>query len=595
MGITTTNPDHEDRVAAGEACYQAALQYRSLGLSPLILCDPDHVGVVHINKNHGTRCNSPGKAPVITWKAFQDRLATEQEMTGWWKQYPIGNVGVVCGQGSGLVRIDADGEAGEALLHEWSQGDLPKTWMFQTPVSGPQRLYAWPRTLPCKSTSKTAEGDHNELRLMGNGEQTVMPPSRHPDGGPYAWVEGHSPDDIPPEKAPVWLLERLRADNKVTTNAAVWLPDDLPEVNLATLNVSDDIRRLILDGVPDGEDRSAPLFKVLQALVTAGCDNNIMAAVALHPDHGISRKPREKGTHWLAQEIERVRAKHDDGTRLIVKTPQPTVVQITVDIPAVVDAGEAAIMALPDGPIVFQRAGSLCRIVQGGKPPKWLRRSPDAPVIRDLTKARVRELAIRAAGFHKYDKRRKRWESAVPPGWFAETLLERGEWSFPLLEGIITAPTLRPDGSLLDAPGYDDLTGLYYLSDGTVFPDMPARPIIDDARTAIGVLKEVFCDFPFEKPEHASTAYAAVMVLCARYAYQGNTPLTAVRSTTRGSGKTLLVDAMTTISNMTTAARWAQTTDEEEERKRLMAVALAGDIAVCIDNITHPFGSGPLD
>jgi hypothetical protein len=52
---------------------------------------------------------------------------------------------------------------------------------------------------------------------------------------------------------------------------------------------------------------------------------------------------------------------------------------------------------------------------------------------------------------------------------------------------------------------------------------------------------------------------------------------------------------MTTVANATTAARWAQTTDEEEERKRLMAVALAGDIAVCIDNITHPFGSGPLD
>jgi hypothetical protein len=43
------------------------------------------------------------------------------------------------------------------------------------------------------------------------------------------------------------------------------------------------------------------------------------------------------------------------------------------------------------------------------------------------------------------------------------------------------------------------------------------------------------------------------------------------------------------------APRWAQTLDEEEERKRLMTIAMSGDAALHIDNITHPLGSGPLD
>src|SRR5262245_7247661 len=39
----------------------------------------------------------------------------------------------------------------------------------------------------------------------------------------------------------------------------------------------------------------------------------------------------------------------------------------------------------------------------------------------------------------------------------------------------------------------------------------------------------------------------------------------------------------------------AQTQDEEEERKRLLSLALAAVPLLHIDNVTHPLGSGPLD
>lgn len=42
------------------------------------------------------------------------------------------------------------------------------------------------------------------------------------------------------------------------------------------------------------------------------------------------------------------------------------------------------------------------------------------------------------------------------------------------------------------------------------------------------------------------------------------------------------------------AARWSQVLDKEEERKRILALALDGDPLVCIDNITAPLGSDPL-
>ena len=34
-------------------------------------------------------------------------------------------------------------------------------------------------------------------------------------------------------------------------------------------------------------------------------------------------------------------------------------------------------------------------------------------------------------------------------------LLRKGQWQFPKVAGVITTPTLRPDGTILDQPGYD--------------------------------------------------------------------------------------------------------------------------------------------
>jgi putative DNA primase/helicase len=81
----------------------------------------------------------------------------------------------------------------------------------------------------------------------------------------------------------------------------------------------------------------------------------------------------------------------------------------------------------------------------------------------------------------------------------------------------------------------------------------------------------------------------------ARFAIQGNVPLFSVDATTRGSGKGLLIDVFSAIATGRHAPRYAQTTDEEEERKRLFTIALAGDVLVHIDNIVAPFGSGALD
>src|SRR5262249_54128953 len=130
---------------------------------------------------------------------------------------------------------------------------------------------------------------------------------------------------------------------------------------------------------------------------------------------------------------------------------------------------------------------------------------------------------------------------------------------------------------------------------GTRFPPIPARPTLDHARTAIGALQEAVKDFPFTEQWHFSTALAAMLSLVCRFAIMGNVPLFAVRANTPGSGKSLLVDVISVIGNGSAAPRWPQPREEDEERKRIMALALAGYPVIHIDNVSRPLGSPALD
>lgn len=56
----------------------------------------------------------------------------------------------------------------------------------------------------------------------------------------------------------------------------------------------------------------------------------------------------------------------------------------------------------------------------------------------------------RSASWVRYNVRKKEWTPTDPPANIAKTILSRdGEWSFRRLAGVITAPTLRPDGTIL--------------------------------------------------------------------------------------------------------------------------------------------------
>jgi hypothetical protein len=48
------------------------------------------------------------KRPLINWKEFQTRQATEEEVRGWFDKWPEANIGIVTGKISNVVVVDVE-------------------------------------------------------------------------------------------------------------------------------------------------------------------------------------------------------------------------------------------------------------------------------------------------------------------------------------------------------------------------------------------------------------------------------------------------------------------------------------------------------
>src|SRR3954451_10706209 len=112
--------------------------------------------------------------------------------------------------------------------------------------------------------------------------------------------------------------------------------------------------------------------------------------------------------------------------------------------------------------------------------------------------ALVEELAS-VADWQRYDGRAKAWKPIDPPASIAATLGARvGRWRLRTVAAITTCPTLRPDGSVLTAAGYDPATRIYHMpAPGLLMPPIPTRLTQDDARTAVRQLSDLLSGFPF--------------------------------------------------------------------------------------------------
>ncbi len=266
------------------------------------------------------------------------------------------------------------------------------------------------------------------------------------------------------------------------------------------------------------------------------------------------------------------------------------------DLPAAVDAAEAALIAAGPGP-VFQRGGMLVHVVD-----RPARRS-DGTVERQvgvapLEQAAFREILGRRATFARWDGRAKAWCAIDPPRPLAEAFYGRGRWDLPDLTQIIDAPTLRADGSLIASPGYDGQTGLLLPAalPGLRVPDEPSAR---QAEAANDRLIEVLRDFPYRDPETRPGLSLAVALAGLLGALIRPTvpacPLIGVTAPTRGTGKTYLIDLVATIATGRPAVAVATGVGREEFDKAVGAEFLTARSLLLLDNLVQPLGGQLLN
>lgn len=195
----------------------------------------------------------------------------------------------------------------------------------------------------------------------------------------------------------------------------------------------------------------------------------------------------------------------------------------------------------------------------------------------------------RSANWIKWDGRAKKYVTTDPTPKVAAIVLARdGEWRFPRLSGVITTPTLRPDGTILSEPGYDAETQLLLLDPPTM-PAIPEKPSRAQALKALAFLDALLDEFPFVDDVSRSVALSALITPVVRGAVPV-TPMHVTKAPVAGSGKSYIIDLASAINSGERAPVLSAGKTEEEMEKRLAGALLSGQTFISLDNVNGDLG-----
>ena len=142
------------------------------------------------------------KRPAIDWERYQTTRSTKQEVQAWWRLNPNYNVGIVHGKVShgnskaAYVTIDIDHDDG---LYDAFKSTFPRLLKGRVEQSGSLEGYHVPFLLDVlpdfghngdkPKGNKTWKTDLGNANIRARRAQTVVPPSVHPSGNRYRYIQ----------------------------------------------------------------------------------------------------------------------------------------------------------------------------------------------------------------------------------------------------------------------------------------------------------------------------------------------------------------------------------------------------------------------
>ena len=267
------------------------------------------------------------------------------------------------------------------------------------------------------------------------------------------------------------------------------------------------------------------------------------------------------------------------------RQPLPQIICSNRPMPAVTAEAITALQAANNPPALFVRSGALARVRTDER---------GRPVIDDVAAPVLRGSMARAALWYKVNQGGD-MRHVPPPDDYVQDALALGAWPFPALEAITETPALRGDGSILDRPGYDPATGLFYVpARGLKPPTVPSNPTPAELAAAVALIDETIGDFPYADAASRANAFALMLTPVLRPAIVGNTPLCLIDKPQAGTGASLLAEAVSILATGRQAAMMTAPADDSEWRKRITAALLEGATVVTIDNVETTLQSASL-
>jgi hypothetical protein len=239
----------------------------------------------------------------------------------------------------------------------------------------------------------------------------------------------------------------------------------------------------------------------------------------------------------------------------------------------------------PDGLVRLARLNEVCKDQGVDRPEQTMRIEPAGP---SYLRYRLGDVAswvrIGEEGPAPSD----------PPMPVASTLTALGDWPNTLpLTGIVEAPTMRPDGTVIDTPGYDPATGLFFDPGRVKFPPVPELPSKKDAEKALALLLDTVSEFPFVSEAAQSVSVSCIMTPLIRPAV-ATAPLFVFDAPTPGTGKGMNTRIPAWIATGRGPSMLGNWSDSGEDKRRLLAVMLEALQVVVIDNVNETLKSDTL-
>lgn len=131
------------------------------------------------------------KRPAIDeWSKYCEQMPTNEEIERWESEFPNANIGFCLGKASNICAVDFDMTFGPCEeIENFLLGYLPPTPLVKKGKKGWTRFYKYNDEPAKKFNKKSGDTQQRMIDFLSHGNQTVAPPSIHPETKqPYVWL-----------------------------------------------------------------------------------------------------------------------------------------------------------------------------------------------------------------------------------------------------------------------------------------------------------------------------------------------------------------------------------------------------------------------